>query len=335
MWLRHLLFSISYLSPTFIDTTSSKRKNRGNALTTSTEKRLEEDDKYALSRIGKESVYSYFVTDKFLGWIVAFATLGIQVGLLFVFVIASEANLQDDKTDIQFTWKCPRDSDVCKNTADLAVPGWFIFSMLMIANLAKDMISGSKLIYHSSKVRHPLGSRIRYFVGGTLLCSITLFALYVSTIYNKAIATSNTEIIVNSVVVLFVMDLDEWIFAALEACKEKWTAHAADSKDSSSDTEKGGVIDEMKDKIALQDSQIADQQKELMRQKIQIEQMARQFGELTELQEGRSRINVFVAGAPPLERSRFMKEEIALQEAKIADQKEKERRSDCYALSRR
>jgi len=64
--------------------------------------------------------------------------------------------------------------------------------------------------------------------------------------------------------------------------------HAADSEDSSSDTkaEKGGVVDEMQDKIALQDAQIADQQKELMRQKIQIEQMARQFGVLTELQEG-------------------------------------------------
>ena len=146
----------------------------------STEKRLEEDDKYALSRIGKESVYSYFVTDKVLGWLVAFATLGIQIGLLFVFVVASEVNLQDDKIDIQFTWKCPRDSDVCKNTADLAEAGWFIFAMLMIANLAKDMISGSKLIDHSSEVRHPLGSRIRYFIGGTLLCSITLFALYVS-----------------------------------------------------------------------------------------------------------------------------------------------------------
>ena len=160
----------------------SNRKNQGNALTltTSTVRRLEEDDKYALSRIGKASVYSYFVTDKVLGWLVAFATLGIQIGILVFFVVASEANLQDDAIDIQFTWKCPRDSFVCKDTADLAGAGWFIFSVLMIANLAKDMISGTKLIYHSSKVRHSRASRIRYFIGGTLLCSITLFALYVS-----------------------------------------------------------------------------------------------------------------------------------------------------------
>ena len=159
---------------------SARRKNIGNTGTSEMMRSIKKVDMYALSKIGKDSVYSYFVTDKVLGWLVAFATLGIQVGLLFVFVVASEVKLQDDKIDIQFTWKCPRDSDVCKNTADLAEAGWFIFAMLMIANLAKDMISGSKLIYHSSKVRHPLGSRIRYFIGGTLLCSITLFALYVS-----------------------------------------------------------------------------------------------------------------------------------------------------------
>lgn len=137
-------------------------------------------DKYALSRIGKESVYSYFVTDKALGWVVAFATLGIQVAILVLFVMASEPNLQKDTIDIQFTWKCPRDSDSCRDTADLNGIGWFIFCMLMIAHLAKDSINGSKLIYHSSRIRHSRGSRIRYFIGGIGLCSITLFAIYVS-----------------------------------------------------------------------------------------------------------------------------------------------------------
>ena len=146
----------------------------------SRERRIEEDDKYALSRIGKNSVYSYFVTDKALGWVVAFATLGIQVAILIFFVNASEVRLQEDIIDIQFTWKCPRDSDECRNTADLKRIGWFIFSMLLIAHLGKDSINGSKLIYHSSRIRHTLGSRVRYFIGGIGLCSITLFAIYVS-----------------------------------------------------------------------------------------------------------------------------------------------------------
>ena len=139
-----------------------------------------EDDIYALGNIGKDSVYSYFVTDNRCGWVVALATLGVQFIILFVFVGASEANLQKDTIDVQFTWKCPRDTDVCANKADLNEYGWLIFSMLMAASLSKDLINGFKLIYHSTKLRHPRKSRIRYFFGGMCLCLLTVFALYVS-----------------------------------------------------------------------------------------------------------------------------------------------------------
>jgi len=282
-----------------------KRKNRGNDLTMSAERRLEEDDNYALSRIGKESVYSYFVTDMVFGWLIAFATLGIQVGILVFFIKASEANLQEDTIDIQFTWKCPRDSDVCKDKADLTNAGWVIFSLLMIAFLAKDMINGCKLIYHSSKVRHTIGARIRYLIAGMGLCSITAFALYVSccyhieydfcfsssslmhlidnmivrlitldqvsTVYNSAIATSNTAIIANSVIVLFIMEIDEYIFSAVDAINEKWTEHAADKE-----------VSKMKKEIAMQRAQIELADKEVSKMK---DEIARQRAQIESQQE--------------------------------------------------
>jgi len=160
-----------------------KNKNKGRRITlsmTMKKRRQKEEDKYALSRIGKESVYSYFVTESRVGWLVAFTTLLVQGVLLVFFVMASKSNLQDDKIDINFSWKCPRDSDECDDFTDLTKIGWVIFAFLMFAHLAKDFINGSKLMYHSSKVRNSLGSRIRYFIGGVCLCSITLFSLYVS-----------------------------------------------------------------------------------------------------------------------------------------------------------
>mmetsp|Transcript_22206 Transcript_22206/g.34304 ORF Transcript_22206/g.34304 Transcript_22206/m.34304 type:complete len:376 (+) Transcript_22206:3334-4461(+) len=253
-----------------------KRKNRGNALSMSEERRLEEDDKYALSRIGKESVYSYFVTDKVFGWFIASATLVIQVVLLVFFINASEANLQNDGTDIQFTWQCPRDTDVCDEKSDWTTFGWIIFSVLMIAFLSKDMINGSKLIYHSAKITHSFKSRIRYFFGGMCLCWFTLFALYVSTVYNKAIATSNTEIIVNSVIVLFIMDLDEWIFSALEAINDDWTSHTS------------ALEDEMKDKIASQQEELRNLREivdRMQESQAQMDQIASQQEELRKLCE--------------------------------------------------
>lgn len=102
--------------------------------------------------------------------------------------------------------------------------------------------------------------------------------LQVSTVYNKAIVARDTDIIVNSVIVLFVIDLDEWIFASLKTWNEKWTSHASDSE-SSSDVkrEKEGAIEEMKEEIALQKTQIASQQEEIMLQK---DQMAMQNDEI-------------------------------------------------------
>ena len=96
--------------------------------------------------------------------------------------------------------------------------------------------------------------------------------------YNSVIATSNTDIIVNSVVVLFVMEIDEYIFAGLEAWNENWTAHTAESVSSSGkEAEKGEEVAEMKDEISLQKAQIADQQGEL---KLQNDQLAKQNDEI-------------------------------------------------------
>lgn len=138
------------------------------------------DEKYALGMIGSDSVYMYFVAKSKAGWFVALTTIVLQVWMLIPFLRASEVNLQDDQIDVEFTWKCPRDSDTCENKGDLNAIGWSIFGVLMATFLSKDLINGIKLIRHSAKTRHSLNSRIRYFFGGVILCFITLFILYVS-----------------------------------------------------------------------------------------------------------------------------------------------------------
>ena len=124
------------------------------------------------------------------------------------------------------------------------------------------------------------------------LCLFTL--AQVATVYNKAIATSNTDIIVNSVEILFIMDLDEWLFAGLEAWNENWTKHASDSEGASSNVvaEERGETEEMKEEIALQKVQIADQQKELVLQK---DQMTRQNDQIAMLRETVQKLQASIA----------------------------------------
>ena len=91
----------------------------------------------------------------------------------------------------------------------------------MVAHLLKDAINAAKLIFLSAKERYSPQDRIRFFYGGTLLTFISLFTLFVSTIFNLAIATSDTEVIVNSVIILFVDDVDELFYDILNVINSR------------------------------------------------------------------------------------------------------------------
>jgi hypothetical protein len=148
------------------------------------------DKKYALNTLGASSVYQFFLGTSIYGWAIVLLTLAAQVGMLFVFVNGAEIDLSDDNVDLIYSWKCSRDQDECRDTSDLNWKGWTVFGVLMATHLLKDLINGIKMIVLSAKERHETNTRARYFVGGTLMATVTSFTLYVSTIYNAAIATS-------------------------------------------------------------------------------------------------------------------------------------------------
>jgi hypothetical protein len=154
------------------------------------ESTLSRDDKYALSSLGAGSVYQFFLGTSIPGWIIVLLTLAVQMGMLFIFVDGAEIDLSKDNVDLVYSWKCTRDDIECSDTSDLDWKGWTVFGILMGAHLLKDLISGMKMIVLSAKLRHEPHTRGRYFVGGTLMATVISFILYVSTIYNAAIATS-------------------------------------------------------------------------------------------------------------------------------------------------
>ncbi len=92
--------------------------------------------------------------------------------------------------------------------------------------------------------------------------------------YNNAIATSNTNIIVNSVIVLFVMEIDEYIFAAFNAINDKWTAHAAESEE----------VAEMKKELERQRAQIASQQEQIDNQREDVRMLRETVEKIQEAQ---------------------------------------------------
>ena len=74
-----------------------------------------------------------------------------------------------------------------------------------------------------------------------------MFTLYASTVYNIAIARSDTDIIINTVIILFICDIDEYFYAALVALISLWKTNLVESSD-------GGEYDESKRKMEKRDS---------------------------------------------------------------------------------
>jgi len=197
------------------------------------------DRKYALETVGDDSVYQFLIGTSWIGWSIVLVTMASQIWILFVFVQGAEVNLSDDKSDLAYTYKCPRDQDECRDTSDLTWQGWTVYAILMAAYLMKDAINGAKLIVLSAKKRHSSNTKTRLFFGGTLLASVTSFTFYVSTIYNAAIATSNTDIIVNSVVILFITDVDELFYDILMVINPHWVETMSPEEEEESDAEPG------------------------------------------------------------------------------------------------
>lgn len=121
--------------------------------------------------------------------------------MLFVFVRGAVPDPTSKLTSLVFTWKCSRGTVECDDKSLLNWEGWVIFGILMLVHLSADVINGCKLIVRSASQKHGIKTRIRCFFGGMLLNIVTFFILFASVLYNQAIATTNTEIVENSVVI--------------------------------------------------------------------------------------------------------------------------------------
>ena len=57
--------------------------------------------------------------------------------------------------------------------------------------------------------------KVRFFLGGVILIIPAMITLFASIVYNRAIAETDTDLIANAVVILFITDLDEMAHSIL------------------------------------------------------------------------------------------------------------------------
>lgn len=173
--------------------------------------------------IGKDTVYKYFIEDGRRAWFLSFASVGIQLWMCFVFITGSEYDFRKDTSDLVYTWQCPRDQVDCTDSNGRDWMGWVPFCVLMATYLLKNIINGTKLVVIAIQGKSPLHQRVKFLFCGLCFIVAASFTLFASTIYNQAIATTNTELIANAVIILFITDIDEMLFDLLTVINPRWS----------------------------------------------------------------------------------------------------------------
>jgi Leucine rich repeat len=164
---------------------------------------------------GEESVYSFILSNSRSAWLLTCGTIVIQVMTFALFLSAS--SFDSEVSDFVYSWRCPRNSMECVDERNIDGYGWTVWTLLVFTSLLEDFANGLKLVYISVS-----RASLHCFISSAILLAISSLAAYTSFVYNRAIALSNTELIVNAVILLFVNDIDELMFNAIRVIFPSW-----------------------------------------------------------------------------------------------------------------
>ena len=177
------------------------------------------DDRDPLLIYKDHSVYSFMFLDSSQ---VAAHSIHIiitifQIWMFSTFILASDPN--NPRSDWEYTIECKDNSLMCQEESHLT-SGWVKSISLILIHLGIDIINGLLQIRKAIELFD-----IKLLIGGFRVVSLALLALTTSILYNMVIADSETYMVVNSVILLFINDLDEKAMEVMKTFAPKWTEH--------------------------------------------------------------------------------------------------------------
>jgi len=170
-----------------------------------------------LNAYSDDTVYSYIFSSSPMAWFIHMVTLLVQVSLYFSFLWASDPT--NDLSLVQPFVICLSDSDKC---IIIRIPiekiGWTLFFVMTLLYLGPDIIEGVLQI----RVSFISPFDPRFLINGLALLGLSAVSVTASISFNFATAETNTDLIINAVILLFINDLDEQAMKVLEKIAPFW-----------------------------------------------------------------------------------------------------------------
>ena len=162
------------------------------------------------------SVHAFIFVDGKPARIIYFISICVQFALFIVYQLATELNKED--TDWQFTYQCPDNSIECINLKKVNKFGWAMFSIVIICFASPDVVMSLKQLERGIVDKEPV-----LIISGLVLLVLMITAINISYIYNRALAENNTDLILNAVILIFIIQLDDQIFIICKKVRPTWT----------------------------------------------------------------------------------------------------------------
>ena len=174
------------------------------------------DREVDLSQIyNHDSSYCLIFSDDLLAWAIYMATVTIQTLLFSLFL--SDLSFDSEVFMWENLYICPENSSECTKDGNRDTFGWIMFYIVVLSYFAKDFVLA---LMQLSKSIFLFNLRLGF--SGVVLFFLTGLALVTSVIFNKAIATTNPDLIMNAAILLFINDIDEQLFGLLQTLAPAW-----------------------------------------------------------------------------------------------------------------
>jgi len=173
------------------------------------------DSKNPLDIYDENTTYCLFFADTKLAWLMYSTPFIIQGCFYYVFLLAS--SFESEYSEWQFTIRCPGTKTFCEDENEVAMVGWILFYCISFPSLGNDFMYSFFQIRKASYYVSP-----RLYFSGFLNLGMTVMAIFTSVYYNLALATSNGELVVNALILLFVNGLDEEFMRILKIMAPEW-----------------------------------------------------------------------------------------------------------------
>jgi len=162
-----------------------------------------------------ESVYKFLLTSNRSAWLIAIASGIIHIAMLCIFINASD--FKNERSSWEYSFECSSKGLDCEDKRFCTNMGWVGYAIILISFLFVDFADGILMVYESI-----INHEIKGAFAGMFVFFVTISSLTTSIIYNFSTGVSNTDIILDAAILLFLNEIDEQYYSAIQRIFPSW-----------------------------------------------------------------------------------------------------------------